>query len=491
MAAVTIEELVVQRDECKARVAELDAEYTGERFSEEAREEWNKLNEEIDELEKRIGELEARQQRVSDLEKDGSSERGAEFQVGNVVRVENIYDLSSVRRSYDDPAVEGQDLRDRAKKVLETAVLPHPDSERVDAKGHVERLIEMKDSDDGRFSRYLVATNAPAYRRAFPKLISPNGMATLTREEQTAVMQVKAAERALSLTGASGGFAVPFVLDPTIIPTSNLAVNPFRAISRVEQITVDEWRGVSSAGITAAYAAEATEASDNAPTLAQPTVSTEKAQAFIPFSIEIGMDWNGLQVEMARLLQDAKDELEASKFATGSGTNEPQGVITGATSTTDTATANAFVVADLYTLEAALGPRFRPRGVMVMNRAIAQKIRQFDTQGGASLWIDNLRIGLANQVPTPGSYGDGARVLGYGAYESSAMASTVTTGAKIIVFGDFSYYLIADRVGLSVELIPHMFATANNRPSGQRGLYAYWRNGAGVLSTTAFKVLDS
>jgi hypothetical protein len=34
---------------------------------------------------------------------------------------------------------------------------------------------------------------------------------------------------------------------------------------------------------------------------------------------------------------------------------------------------------------------------------------------------------------------------------------------------------------MDVELIPHLFATANNRPSGQRGLYAYWRN------TTAIK----
>jgi HK97 family phage major capsid protein len=315
-------------------------------------------------------------------------------------------------------------------------------------------------------------------------------MVQLTREEQSAVAQVKAAERALSLTTTAGGFAVPFVLDPTIIPTSNLAVNPFRAISRVEQITVDEWRGVSSAGVTAAYAAEATATSDNAPTLAQPTVSTEKAQAWIPFSIEIGMDWGSLQTEMARLLQDAKDELEATMFATGSGTNQPQGVLTGATATVTTSTGGTLVAADIYTLEQNVPPRFRPRSSFAMNRAIANRIRQFDTQGGAQLWIENLQLGLVNQVPTPGSLG--ARLLGYGAYESSAMSSTVTTGQHPIIMGDFSYYLIADRVGLSVELIPHIFNAASTLtlPTGQRGLYAYWRNGAGVLSTNAFRKIQ-
>ena len=481
MATVTIEELEARQTEIKGRLQEIDAEFAGQALPDDSREEWNRLNDEQEANTSLIGELRARKARVDELSQvPGSQETGAGFHTPRpgVVRGEDIYDLSTVRASVSSPEEAKTELRDRAMRAVEAATFPHERADRESVQGHLARMLDSIDDRQGTLARHMLVTGSPAYKRAFGKYISGQ---MLNQDEQ----------RALSLTTSAGGFAVPFVLDPTIIPTSNLAVNPFRAISRVEQILVDEWRGVSSAGITAAYAAEVTEASDNAPTLVQPTVSTEKAQAFVPFSIEIGMDWAGLQTEMARLLQDAKDELEASKFAVGSGTNEPSGVITGATSTTDTATANAFVIADLYALENALGPRFRPRAVMVMNRAIAQKIRQFDTAGGSGVWLDNLRVGLPNQVPTPGSYGDGARVLGYGAYESSAMAATVTTGAKIIVFGDFSYYLIADRVGLSVELIPHMFATANNRPSGQRGLYAYWRNGAGVLSTTAFKVLDS
>jgi predicted phage gp36 major capsid-like protein len=43
---------------------------------------------------------------------------------------------------------------------------------------------------------------------------------------------------------------------------------------------------------------------------------------------------------------------------------------------------------------------------------------------------------------------------------------------------------------MTVELVPHLFATGNNRPSGQRGLYCYWRVGAGCVDTGAFGMLN-
>jgi HK97 family phage major capsid protein len=68
------------------------------------------------------------------------------------------------------------------------------------------------------------------------------------------------------------------------------------------------------------------------------------------------------------------------------------------------------------------------------------------------------------------------------------MAETITNGTKIALYGDFSRYLIVDRVGLTVEVVQHVFG-ANQRPTGQRGLYAYWRNGAKVLDANAFRAL--
>jgi HK97 family phage major capsid protein len=146
------------------------------------------------------------------------------------------------------------------------------------------------------------------------------------------------------------------------------------------------------------------------------------------------------------------------------------------------------VIGDVYKLENALGPRWRPRASVVANRATYNAIRQFDTAGGAGLFIDNLQLGLANQVPVPGNIG--ARLLGYPALEDSFMSSTyATTGQLSAVIGDFSQFVIIDGVGMTVEPVPHIFHTSNNLPSGERGIFCRWRTGSTVAAPLAFKVL--
>ena len=51
-------------------------------------------------------------------------------------------------------------------------------------------------------------------------------------------------------------------------------------------------------------------------------------------------------------------------------------------------------------------------------------------------------------------------------------------------------YYIVERVGLTVELIPHLFHTGNNYPSGQRGFYAWYRTGGEVVNATAAVMLS-
>jgi hypothetical protein len=45
----------------------------------------------------------------------------------------------------------------------------------------------------------------------------------------------------------------------------------------------------------------------------------------------------------------------------------------------------------------------------------------------------------------------------------------------------FTGNTIADRVGMTAELIPHLFGATNRFPTGQRGLYVYWRTDANVV----------
>jgi len=465
MGALT--DLQARQGSIKTRLKEIDADADGEPFTDSQRSEWNDLNEEFERNAKHISELEARSERLAALvgeERHVESEPKASYSRG--VKKSRVPDDPTDLASYRSLSGSIDDLhnayKEGALRINDRMHSAMPNVDREATQERVERILTTVDSPEDRsFARRVINTSGDTYSRAFGKKLMGQH---LTSDE----------DRALSLTTTAGGYAVPYTLDPTVVLTSGGQICPIRSLARVETITGNTWYGVSSTGVTAAYSAEATEASDNAPTLAQPSANVEKAQAFIPFSIEIGQDWGSLQAEMGMLLRDAKEDLESAQFLTGlgHGSNVPQGLIAvgGYTAVVTTATTAVFAVADLYSLEAALQVRSRVRGVFFGNKATYQKIRQFDTGGGANLWVQL-------------QYGEPATLLGYPAYEWSDYSSAVTTsGSTVLSFGDPSKFLIVDRVGMDVELIPHLFATANNRPSGQRGLYAYWRNTSNIVN---------
>ena len=494
MAPVTIAEHEARAAELGARIAELDAEAAGEPMNDEQRTEWNRLNTELDATNDTLDELRTRHARLAAIAANGTAGReagddGGDGDGGNGEQAprarsarrvtlggsrvpENLYDLDELRRRARSENDRVELMREAARRSVDREpITGYPgEVDEARARENVERLLARDEAGD-QVATLILSTGSAAYRRAFGRTLV--GLPVSAHEQDLL-------HRAMSLTTTAGGFAVPYTLDPSVLLTSNGVVNPLRQIARVEQITGNTWNGVSSAGITAAYAAEATEASDDAPTIAQPTAVVEKAQAFVPFSIEIGEDWTQLQAELTMMLTDAKDTLEADKFLTGvgHGSNVPEGLLVGGTAIVTTAATATFAVADLYSLRQALPPRFQPRARYLANSAQYDRVRQFDTSGGASLWTQ-----LEFDRP--------ANLLGKPAHELSTMTSAVTAGSSILTFGDFSRFLIVDRIGMTVELVPHLFATNNNRPSGQRGFYAYWRNTSEVLTWQAFRTLKT
>ena len=454
----SVEELSARRDEIEAEMTRMHVEADGAPFDEEQGSRFADLSEERGEAERRIKELVARQQMIAGFaQRDGNVER-ISFNTPRpgATRNENIYDLGNVPAG--DKGVD--ELRERALRAIDTA-FP------TETRDRVANLVETNDSA-GNVARRILTTSSPVYKRAFGKMLVGREHA-LTNEERAS----------LSTSGSAGGYAVPSVVDPTVVLTSNGQINPVRQMARVITITGNTWTGISSAGVTASYDAELAEVSDDSPTFSQPSANVEKAQAFIQYSIEIDEDWGALQSEMAMLFADAKDSLESSKFLTGLGhsSNEPEGLLVGATGTVLTATASVMAVADLYSLVEALAPRWRARAQFAGSFAAYNKIRQFDSSGGASLWVQ---------------LGDGrpARLLGFGDFEWSQYSSAVgTPGSSVLTFGDFNEFTIVDRVGMNVEFIPHMFNTNANLPDGRRGLYAYWRNTSDVRTAAAFKTL--
>jgi HK97 family phage major capsid protein len=363
-----------------------------------------------------------------------------------------------------------EQVRDQALRTVER----HADVLTAEAGDRLDDLLRHQDRS-GLDAQYINAVADPAYNTAFGKMLQHGPMAPLrfSPEEAAAVQTVNAAEELRTTlqvgSDGAGGFAVPFTLDPTIILTSAGSQSAIRDYARVETISSDRWKGVSSTGITAAFAPELTEASDNAPALLQPTADSEKWQAFVPFSIEIGQDWGSLQTEMARLIAEAKRDLENTVFLTGdTSASQPMGLVSGASLVVTGAATATFAIADIYTLFNALPARFQDNA----SAAASPTIYRFVGGGSAEPPLLPTREGP---------------LLGRPKFEWSNMTTTTTTGQLPVLVGDFSYYLIADRIGTTIELVPHLFGAARRFPIGARGIYAYGRTAATVLSANAFR----
>lgn len=386
-------------------------------------------------------------------------------------RFRNPWDLSEMRTFGRDSDEVGFELRQRALTAVER--MPHASD---NVREVCTRFIENDSSDDSRLARFALVTSSPEYVRAFTKVMRARGNSGMLSEPERAALT-----RAMSLTDSAGGYLVPFQLDPSVIITANGSKNDVRSIARVVQATGDVWYGVSSAGVTGSWDAEAAEVSDDAPTFAQPSVPVHKGAIFVPISIEAAADEANVANEIARMIAFEKDRMESVAFVTGSGSGEPTGIVTALTGTgsvVNSATTDTFAVADVYALDSGLPARYARNATYLAHRAVYNLMRRFDTQGGAALWTT-----LGNGLPQ--------QLLGKPIAEAEAMDSTVTALAAnpLLIFGDFSNYVIADRVGTTVEYIPHLFGS-NRRPTGQRGWYAHFRVGADSVNDAGFRMLD-
>jgi HK97 family phage major capsid protein len=388
----------------------------------------------------------------------------------------DIYDLGAIRqraRSIDELPML---LRDNAMRAVEQHRFPGARS-REQAQATVARLLDTVDDENGALARRVLVTGSPLYDQAFGKALRAQSVHGLSGQEI----------KALSLgTDSAGGFAVPFQLDPTVILTNNGVINPLREIARVEQITGKEYDFVTSTGVTVSRVAEATEAADGSPVLAQPTIRTTRVQAFVPFSIELDVSWNELRSQMTYLLTDAKAVEEGagtSGFVLGNGTApNAGGIITtmGTASQVSTATTATLVLADLDALEGAIPVRFRANSKYLASKTTYNKLRS----------LFRAQASSAGDGWARPSQGQPAAINGYDAYEASAMSGSVTTsGALVLLQGDFRQFLIVDRVGMGIELIPHLFGSSNRFPTGQRGILAIWFNNSTILVQNAFRLL--
>jgi HK97 family phage major capsid protein len=458
-------------DQVKARLRQLDSKHEGRQLAGEDRSEWNDLNEVLETLD----EVEARADRLRGLYRAGA---------GETPFIDGGSRSPAKKTTHATPA-------DGAMRTIER----HVQEGRLSstAADRVDGVLRGGDAEFGVDAGYVEAAGAAAYESAFVKLLrfGQSAILRMTPEEQASVQQVNQAEEvrtALTVgSGPGGGFAIPISIDPTVTLSSSGVLNPIRALADVRTVSTRELRLVTSDGVVAQYQAEAAEALDNSPVLAQPDLIVNRATSFIPFSFEVGMDWTDLLHELGQMIQDSKDVLEATAFLTGSGTNQPVGMLTvgttGALTTSQriqSAGTAAIALGDVYALKQAIGStRFQGDAQWLVHPTRLDSIFRLVASGST----------VEPQIMPQGRSGP---LLGRPAAELSTMATTTTTGSKWAVYGDFGRgYVIADRLGSQLDIVPHLFSPANQRPTGQSGAFAIWWNDGRVNAANALRYAET
>ncbi len=380
--------------------------------------------------------------------------------------------------------IEGKVARDAALRVLEDRDNSFPLS--TTQTDEVEKLIRKS----GDIAMRTIVTETDEYHSAWMKLMQdPQAAAFLTDGERSALQRYKEYESRAnpagqSLTSGDGGYAVPILIDPSVILTNQETDNPFLNICRVIDITTTTWKGVASAGISWSFDSEESEVSNDALTsITQPSISAATARGFVPFSIEVGEDWPGFAAEMSTLLMEGYNELLVSAFTTGA--TAPKGILTATDASTGvevvTTTDGQFGAEDLYKVWKSLPQKHRAKASWLMSVDVNNKIRQFGSYNNSHAYTVNLPQGAADVLFAKPVYED-AYMPDY---------SSTTGAANLLIVGNFERYAIVRRRGMSTELVPHLFDTANNLPSGQRAWYAYARVGADATDLNGFRLLQN
>jgi len=138
-------------------------------------------------------------------------------------RTDPFADLDSVRFQSDD------ELKARAVSAMEATAAGIKDE-------YVQEAVRKIESIPGA-ARLALVHGSPAYRSAFLEWGRSGGSPVYTPEQAAAVRAALAVG-----TGSTGLFAIPTLLDPSIILTGAVVSNPIRQLARV--VTPKECKGL-------------------------------------------------------------------------------------------------------------------------------------------------------------------------------------------------------------------------------------------------------
>lgn len=277
-------------------------------------------------------------------------------------------------------------------------------------------------------------------------------------------------------TDSEGGYLVPDEFEHTLVEALE-EENIFRKLAHViNTASGDRKIPVVATKGTASWVDEEGSITESDDSFTQVSIGAYKLGTLIKVSNELLHDSvfdleKYISKEFARRIGTKEED----SFFNGDGDGKPVGIFNGtggAQVGVTAASASAITADEIIDLFYSLGAPYRKKAVWVVNDATVKSIRKLKDGNGNFLW----QPALTSDTPDT--------LLGRPVYTSSAVP-TIASGKKVIAFGDFNYYWIADRQGRVFKKLSELYATTD-----QTGFVATQRVDGKLILPEAIKVLQ-
>jgi HK97 family phage major capsid protein len=345
-----------------------------------------------------------------------------------------------------------------AEKLINNAMATGHDlagAELVEYDGHIARVREI----ESLVQRHNDLAGITAVEVEPTAVINAEGVAVDDRRATpeyrkafwAAMRQGPAVTREVlaTLSVSADGNIVPVEYDRVLVQKL-VNQNVMRQLATVIQTSNDRKIAIENAVGSADWAAESAVAhnddSSDDPTFSQITISAYKLSRIQKISEELLQDsLFDLPGYLAGKFGQAFGIAEEAAFVNGNGSGKPTGVVGSASAGVTAASATDIDPDELFNLYHSLKRAYRVNASFLMNDSTALLIRKKKDSTGRYVWQPGLQPGMPDTL------------LSKPVYISDAMP-TVATTAKSLLFGDFSYYTIAERSQRTLVRLNELYA---------------------------------
>ena len=277
-------------------------------------------------------------------------------------------------------------------------------------------------------------------------------------------------------TDSEGGYLVPDEFEHTLVEALE-EENIFRKLAHIiNTASGDRKIPVVATKGTASWVDEEGQIPESDDSFAQVSIGAYKLATMIKVSEELLNDsvFN-LEQYIAREFARRIGAKEEEAFFIGDGSGKPTGILAnngGGEVGVTAASAAAITLDEIMDLFYSLKSPYRRNAVFIMNDSTVKAIRKLKDNNGQYLWQPSVTAGTPDTILNR-------------PVRTSAYMPAIAAGAKTIVFGDFSYYWVADRQGRVFKRLNELYAA-----TGQVGFMATQRVDGKLVLAEAVKILQ-